>query len=155
MAKSKVFLTALALGISFMASARLNARPTDLHRTAKDGGAELVPALRLVQESRRIRKKDETTSLSSDKSMISCSAAHKNCDCPESMYCHTKNDSCNSIAQGFCERIRAACTREYWPVCGCDGTTTYSNPCVARWVQASNGMQVGIKYEGKCREKIF
>ncbi len=155
--KTLLFLAALSLGISFEASARLNARPTILDRTILDSGAGLFSTHRISQESRRDRKKDETTdsSLSSDKSMISCSAANNGCDCPERMYCHTANDSCNRTAQGVCERIRAACTREYWPVCGCDGVTTYANPCVARWSQASNGMQVGIKYQGKCREKVF
>jgi hypothetical protein len=152
--KTVLFHSVLSLGILFEASARLNAGPTILDRTVS---AEV--AHRLFQEStrRRERKKDEMTysSLSSEKSMISCSAANNNCDCPDRMYCRTGNDSCNRTAQGFCERIQAACTREYWPVCGCDGVTTYANPCVARWSQASNGLQVGIKYQGKCKEKVF
>ncbi len=109
-------------------------------------------ANRLFQESsrQRERKNDEMTY-----SLISCSAAYNNCDCPDRMYCRTRNDSCNRSAQGFCERIKAACTQEYNPVYGCDGVTTYANPFAAWWSQASNDLQVGINYQGKCKEKVF
>ncbi len=44
---------------------------------------------------------------------------------------------------GVCTAVTQACTREYRPVCGCDGQT-YSNACVATANRAS------ILHEGAC-----
>lgn len=44
---------------------------------------------------------------------------------------------------GVCTAVPQACTREYRPVCGCDGQT-YSNACVATANRAS------ILHEGAC-----
>ncbi|MCP2669418.1 Kazal-type serine protease inhibitor domain-containing protein [Maricaulaceae bacterium EIL42A08] len=45
---------------------------------------------------------------------------------------------------GVCTAVPQACTREYRPVCGCDGET-YPNACVATANRAS------ILHEGACR----
>lgn len=155
--KSLLFLAALVLGISCETSARLNARPIYLERTGSESGAEqLVSINEIFQGRRQDRKRDEMkySSISSDTSKIACDAANDNCDCPDSMYCRLENDSCNRNAQGFCDVLSARCTREYRPVCGCDGVTTYPNTCVARWGQATKGIQAGIKYRGKCKENV-
>lgn len=69
--------------------------------------------------------------------------------CANGLYCLPNGESCHSSAYGVCEGIRAACTREYRPVCGCDNNT-YSNGCLARYGQARVGNQAGIQYSGQC-----
>lgn len=51
----------------------------------------------------------------------------RNADCGADQYCAA--DACG--AAGTCAVRPTVCTREFNPVCGCDGRT-YSNPCVAR-----------------------
>ena len=63
-----------------------------------------------------------------------------NRDCNEADYCFSE-EGCD--APGTCRARPQFCTREYRPVCGCDGRT-YGNACIA----ASAG--VNIAQQGEC-----
>ncbi len=57
---------------------------------------------------------------------------------------HPEGASCGETdIPGTCQAPRQACTREYAPVCGCDGAT-YPNPCTA------NASGVSIRHRGAC-----
>ena len=65
--------------------------------------------------------------------------------CGEGDYCQMAEGTCNiADNMGVCRPQSEMCTRDYRPVCGCDGRT-YGNACTA------GGAAMSLDYMGECK----
>ena len=77
----------------------------------------------------------------------SCGPGGAVATCQTGLFCHyTEGQYCGEVAgPGECSQQPTVCTKEWAPVCGCDGRN-YSNDCVAH----SHG--VSIRHRGLCQD---
>jgi hypothetical protein len=65
--------------------------------------------------------------------------------CPNGQFCQFPTGHCTGFGQpGTCTVKPVVCTRQFQPVCGCDGKT-YGNDCDRR------AKGVSLRHTGKCR----
>jgi len=92
---------------------------------------------------------DEATVTTGEESLVlggrrrTCGGILGDVYCRSNEYCDHPDDSCTAI--GVCRRRPRRVTREYMPVCGCDGEN-YSNESVA------NASGTDVDYWGACEE---
>jgi len=77
----------------------------------------------------------------------SCGSGGAPASCPTGLFCrYTEAQYCGEVAgPGECAKPPTVCTKEWAPVCGCDGRN-YSNDCVA------HSHSVSIRHRGLCED---
>ena len=69
--------------------------------------------------------------------------------CDSGLWCQLPPNTCRSFDLfGTCARVPRFCTRDFRPVCGCDGKT-YGNDC------ARQAARVQLAYKGRCKPQTY